>query len=767
MKKTIALATVALAAFLTVLTAQQAPPPGAPQPLIFPDGLMKYLPDSIKAKWDDIVSEAIAKGLPSEYLYTFLPDSIARQLPDSLEKFIPKDDMEKKYKRPFTAKDLMSLKRITDFRLSPDQGWLVITVKSPSIKANKFYTNLMALDVDNKRLTKVTTNARPDYNPRFAPKGFKLAFTSQRLKTPQIFIMDFPLGKPKPFTDEPYGADNPIWSPDGKYIAYTADVKIGESLKDRYPDYPKANVRIYDDLPVRHWSEWEDEKYSHLFIKPVSGGKSIDLTPGEPYDVPLKPFGGSEEICWSPDGKEIAYVGKKVKDYVYSTNSDIYVYNLKTKKTRNITKSNLGYDLDPLYSPNGKYLAYISQKRPGFESDKKRLMIYDLKKKKAVDISANFPQWVEEKVWAPDSKSIFFTAPDSGTIKIFRIAVEKTKVNGKTLKPGEWIVVADGPYNYYHLRMAGKRGRLYFGRESMNEPLDIYSMDLETGKIVRRTNINQYIMNQIAPVKTEKIWINSFDGAKVQCWVVYPPNFDPKKKYPLITYLQGGPQAMIGQRFHYRWNYKLMASHGYVMILPNRRGLPGFGQAWNDAISKDWGGKAMKDIMAATDYMFKKPYIDKNRSAAAGASAGGYAAFWLMGHHEGRYKAFVAHCGVFDLVSMYGATEELWFPNWEYGGPYWDPKAKENYEKNSPHNYVNKWDTPILIITGERDFRVPYTQSLEAFTAARGHNVEARLLVFPDETHFVSKPQDFLVWDAEFFGFVDKYCGEKAKKKKK
>jgi len=380
-------------------------------------------------------------------------------------------------------------------------------------------------------------------------------------------------------------------------------------------------------------------------------------------------------------------------------------------------------------------------------------------------LTKNFDGWVNEMIWHPDSKSLYFTSDNRGTVKIFRIAVEGIKHGGKNLSEGDYVVVADGWYNYGNGLDISKDGStLVFGRQSMVEPMDIFSMHSQGGEQKKLTHLYESIFNSILMPKIEEKWITCQDGASMHTWIVYPPKFDSTKTYPMITYCQGGPQSMIGQRFHYRWNYFLMASNGYVLVLPNRRGVPGFGQKWNDAISKDWAGKPMQDIMSATDIMLKKPFIDKKGSAAIGASAGGYAVFWLAGNHNGRYNAFLSHCGVFNLESMYGSTEELWFPDWEYGGPYWEEKNKEFYAKHSPHKYAQNWDTPILISTGEQDFRVPFTQSLEAFTVAQSKGIDSKLIVFPNENHFVAHPQEFIIWNTEFFEFLDKHCKHYDKK---
>lgn len=651
--------------------------------------------------------------------------------------------------RKFTAEDMYSVKRLSGANISPDGQWIVYQVSTPVVKDNKLYTDLYLMKIDGSEQKQITTDPASDRSAVWMPDSKSIVFVSSRGGNSQAYMMTVPDGTPKKLTDMENGVGNVQVSPDGKYISFTSDVKMFESIHDEYPEYPDAKVRKYTDLPIRHWDEWRDDKATHLFIQAIEGGEAKDIMPDSPYDTPLKPFGGSEEIAWSSDSKEIAYTCKKYEglEFVENTNSDVYVYNIESGETMNITEGMNGFDKHPLYSPDNKMIAFTSQERPGFESDKIRLMVFNREDKSIFEVSKNLDQWVEEFIWAPNNESLYFTATDSGRVTLFNSDLA-----------GNWSRVATGMYNYGgSLDITSDGKTIVVGRQSMTEPVDFYSINTDDGNISRLTNANEELMKDVYKSKIEERWITSKDGKKVHTWIVYPPNFDPNKKYPMITYLQGGPQAMIGQRFHFRWNYFLMASNDYVVMLPNRRGLPGFGQDWNDAISKDWGGMPMTDILACTDELAKEPFVDEDGLCAVGASAGGYAAYWLAGHHEGRFKAFIAHCGVFNVVSKYASTEELWFPNWEFGGPYWEEENMKNFKDNSPHYYVQNWDTPIMITVGEYDFRVPYTQSLEAFTAARAQGIPAELLVFPEETHFIAKPQEFIIWNSEFFKFLDKY----------
>ncbi len=665
-----------------------------------------------------------------------------------------KSDPSQSTKATFTAEALMSLKRLSNPQLSPDGKWLLFNQSTPNVANNKFTKDIYKVSTSGGVPVLLTSSSKSDIEACWSPDGMKIAFVSNRNGSYQIYTMNPDGSDIMQITNIDNGASNIQWAPNGKYISFTSDVKIDKTVHDKYPEYPKANMKIYTSLPLRHWDEWEDENYSHLFIVSSNGGAVTDIMPGQAFDTPLKPSGGAEQISWSSDSKEIAYTCKKLQglDFVQTTNSNIYIYNFETKQTKSIADNFNGYDLEPLYSPDGKYIAFISMEHNGFESDRRRLMLYDRKSSSITELSSKLDQWVGDKVWSPNAECLYFCAEDSGTVQIYKMII----------KDGSWEIITSGWYNHESGLSISKDGNyLVYGRESISDPVNYYKMDLNNKKITQITKINEDILSKYKKVQVAQRWVRSRDGKNIHCWVVYPPEFDLNKKYPMMSYLQGGPQSMLGQKFHFRWNYYIMASQGYVILLPNRRGVPGFGQEWNNAISKDWGGNPMNDIIDATDDLSNEKYIDEDGRCAAGASAGGYAAFWLAAHHNKRFKAFIAHCGVFNMESMYGATEELWFPNWENGGPYWNSENKEYYDKNSAHRFVDKWDTPILISTGERDFRVPYTQSLEAFTAAQVKGIPSEIIVFPEETHFISKPQEFIVWNAEFFKFLDKYCKHK------
>lgn len=654
-------------------------------------------------------------------------------------------------KENITVEALYSIHRISNFSISPSGEWIAYQTTTPSIEDNTMKHKLFLVSKSGDETLEIKTDDDPIDSPVWSADGKKLAYIQNKAGTYYIYSVYVPNGAPTKVATFNDPISNLQFSPNGEHFSFTKSVRVKKTFAAKYPDCAKANIRIYTEIPVRHWDHWLDGTYSHIFVMPINGPASFakDIMPNEPYDSPLVPFGGPNEISWSPDSKEILYTCKKYTgvDFARNTNSDIYIYKLEGGETTNLTEGFLGYDKNPAYSPDGKYIAFTSQLRAGFESDRIRLMVYNKAKKEFTELTQGFDQWIDEYIWTPDSKSIFATATCQGTMQIFKANIADKK----------FVQFSKGDYDYSGLSIDKAGKTLVFGVTSMAKPLDICSISTSGGDVRQITNINKDIMRKYAFCTFEERWIDTRDGKKVHCWVVFPPNFDKNKKYPLITYCQGGPQQMISQAFGYRWNMSLLTSRDYVLVAPNRRGCPGFGQDWIDAITGDWGGKPMQDILDATDAMRKESYIDSNKCVAIGASAGGFTTFWLAGNHNKRFKAFMSHCGVFDFTSMYGATEELFFPDWEYGGPYWEAKNKDFYLKNSPHNFADNWDTPIIISTGEYDFRVPYTQSLEAFTVAQVKKIPSELIVYPDETHFIAKSQEYIIWFNEVFDFFDKY----------
>lgn len=650
----------------------------------------------------------------------------------------------------FSPEDMLSLNRMSDANISPDGQWILYTLSTPNIDNASMETNIYAVKTDGSETIKVTKSKARDYHPRWIEGGKKIAFLSSRMGSPQIFTKEFPDGISQGLTTVVNGITSFKYSPDGTLIAYSSSAKTKQTIRDKYPDLRNTNVLQYESLPVRSWDKWEDDNRNHIFVMPANGGTGVDIMRDEDYDSPIEPFGGGEDYTWKTNSREIIYVSKKVDNPAFSTNTDLYVYSLESKETKNITSENLGYDKHPVVSPDGKYVAYTSQERPGFEADKVRLMLYEFATGERKELTKDLDQWVVQFAWANNSKTIYFSATEKGREPLFKVNIETSKIDK----------IAGGDYNYSSgLLVSNDDKTLYVGRTSMQESVNLFTYPSTStdSKMKLLTNVNPIFDAKVKNVKIEEKWVKTTDGKQMQVWVILPPDFDPNQKYPMITYCQGGPQGQISHYFSYRWNMFLMASQGFVVCAPNRRGMPGFGQEWNDQISRDWGGQAMKDILSATDAVAKEPYVDNNKLTCVGPSFGGYSVFWLAAHHEKRFKAFISHCGVFNLYSMYGSTEETFFPNWEQGGAYWDSKAKKDYEKFSPHNFVTKWDTPMLIIAGGKDFRVPYTQSLEAFTACQAQGIPSKLLFFPEENHWVLNLQNALVWQKEFFEWLKKH----------
>jgi dipeptidyl aminopeptidase/acylaminoacyl peptidase len=543
-------------------------------------------------------------------------------------------------------------------------------------------------------------------------------------------------------------------SPDGKYLLSNKEVKLEKILgKDLYPELEKSNVQVYNGLDYRHWDTWNDGNHNHVFYADANGNDksvAIDIMKGEPYDSPQKPFGGDEDFTWSPDGKSIIYVCKKKSGTAYatSTNTDLYEYNLENKTTKNLTESNLGYDTNPLFSPNGD-LTWLQMKRDGYEADKNDIIVRF--KGMDMNLTANWDGTVDGFKWSSDSKKIYFTAAVDGTKQLFEV-----NFPGLTRKAVMVRQITTGTFDVNDL--VGFTGdKITVTRTDMNHSKEIYSYDLKKNAWLKLTEVNDKAYAKLSLPTYEKRYVTTTDGKKMLVWVILPPNFDKTKKYPTLLYCQGGPQSALTQSYSFRWNFSLMASQGYVIVAPNRRGMPGHGVAWNEQISKDWGGQVMDDYLSAIDDVSKESYVDKSRLGAIGASYGGYSVFYLAGIHNKRFKTFISHCGVFNLQSMYGTTEEVFFTDWDSGGPYWEKDnsvAQKTYTQFNPINLVSKWDTPILIIQGGKDYRVPIGQGQEAFQAAQLRGIKSRFMLFPEENHWVLKPQNALVWQREFFGWL-------------
>lgn len=540
-------------------------------------------------------------------------------------------------------------------------------------------------------------------------------------------------------------------SPDGKFILSSEEVKVEKVLgKDYYSELEKSNVQIYNGLDYRHWDKWNDGTFNHVFYaENKEKAKTIDIMPNEPYDSPQKPFGGDEDYIWSPDGKSIVYVCKKLAgtQYAISTNTDLYEYNIETKKTKNLTEANKGYDTNPQFSPNGN-LTWLQMKRDGYEADKNDIIVrYN---GMDINLTANWDGSVDSFKWSADGKKVYFIAAIDGTKQLFEVNFPGTAKNAIAVNQ-----ITNGDFDVNGL--AGFSGdNVIVTRTDMNHAAEIYSYNLKTKAWLQITKTNEDIYAKLSLPKFEKRYVATTDNKKMLVWVILPPNFDKNKKYPTLLYCQGGPQSPLTQFYSFRWNFSLMASQGYIVVAPNRRGMYGHGQAWNEQISGDWGGQVIDDYLSAIDDVAKENYVDKNRLGCVGASYGGYSAFMLAGIHNNRFKTFIAHDGVFNLVSMYGTTEEVFFDNWEHGGAYWEENriAQKTYTAYNPITYIKNWNTPILIIQGGLDFRVPIGQGQEAFQAAQLRGIKSRFLYFPEENHWVLKPQNAIVWQREFYKWL-------------
>ncbi|NJY62646.1 S9 family peptidase [Salinimicrobium sp. CDJ15-81-2] len=536
-------------------------------------------------------------------------------------------------------------------------------------------------------------------------------------------------------------------SASGKWKIVPKEVEvIPVTGEDFYPELEKSEVYIYDNLNYRHWDKWEDGHYSHLFLKDISTGEEIDIMEEEPHDTPLQPFGGPEDYIWNNDGNKVYYVSKKLhgSEYAVSTNTDIYVYDLATKTTSNFTEDNTGYDTQPAFSKTG-ILAWLQMDEPGYEADKNDIII--LRDGKKINLTETWDGTVDGFRWSNDAKTIFFTAPVLGTKQLFSIdPFKKGAPQTKQITEGQFDITG----------MVGQSGNtMVVTRTDMNHAAEIYTVDLKSGKMNQLTHINDDFYNSTELSKVEKRMIPTTDGKEMLTWVIYPPDFDPAKKYPTLLYLQGGPQSPLSQFYSFRWNFQLMAANGYIVVAPNRRGMPGHGVEWNEQISGDWGGQNIQDYLSAIDAVSEEPFVDKERIGAVGASYGGYSVFFLAGMHNNRFKTFIAHDGIFNTRSMYGTTEELFFVNKDLGGPYWQNPTPKAYTEFNPINFVDKWNTPIMIVQGGMDFRVPIGQGLEAFQAAQLRGIKSKLLYFPSENHWILTAQNSIVWQREFFKWLE------------
>lgn len=606
---------------------------------------------------------------------------------------------------------LWKLGRVGGIGISKDRQYVVYAVKRPDIKENTIRTKYYLIPVSG--------------------------------------------GQPQEVEDADTLLANEKVSPDGRSIITSEEILVKNlQATDIYPDLPKSNAYIFDSLNYRHWDTWEDGRFGHVFLSPYENGKpgpGKDLMPGEPYDCPLKPSGGGEDFVWRPDGKAILYVCKKKygTDYAVSTNTDLYEYNLETGATRNLTEGNKGYDVAPAYNTKGA-LAWLQMKRDGYESDKQDLVV--MQGDKTYNLTAtNDLIHVEGFKWAEDDKTIFFWAPVKGTLQLFSTVFTGSETSKPVIKQ-----LTQGDFDINNI--IGQKGdTLIVSRTDMNHAAELYAFNLSTKQLSQLTHVNDGVYKTLSLCTIKRKTVATTDGKKMLVWVIYPPEFDSTKQYPALLYCQGGPQSPLTQFYSFRWNMQLMASQGYIVVAPCRRGMPGFGTKWNEDVSKDWGGQVLKDYLSAIDAVAKEPWVNKHKLGCVGASFGGFSAFALEGVHQKRFKTFIAHDGIFDFKSMYGTTDEMFFENWEKGGAYWekDNAVAQRAFAQSPSNMVDKWDAPIMIVQGGKDYRVSIEQGQQAFQAAQIRGIKSKFLYLPEENHWVLSPQNALVWQREFYKWLE------------
>ena len=664
---------------------------------------------------------------------------------------------EEKAEGKFTPEIMWKMSRIGQQVLSEDGSKLIYTLTQYNLAENRGITRLWLRDMATAEECAITDYNSTNTAPQWLSEN-RIAFMSNRTGSMQAWAMDIDGQNLTQLTDIEGGIEG--FGIAGDHAFYVQRVKVAP-LKgsDKYADMDKSKVRLYDDLMVRHWDYWDDGSYLHIFAADYKDGKIVDgvdiIGADKAYDAPLAPYFDTAEIRLSPDGSMLAYTCKPLTgvDYALSTDSDIFLYDFATKATRNLSKEAaaqgdekfVGYDKYPVFSPDGTKVAFRSQRRPGNEADQQRLWVFDLATNECTYITRGQDYCVTEVAW-DGNEAIYFVLPWRGTHQVAHIDLA-----------GNMKHITKGNHDINTFTFAG--GKIVANMNTISKAVELYDVNLESGELTQLTDVNREVYDNIKFGEVQERWITTTDGKKMLTWVILPPDFDPTKKYPTLLYCQGGPQSTVSQFWSYRWNFQLMAAEGYVIVAPNRRGCPSFGQEWTDQISGDYSGQNIRDYLAAIDEVSKEPWVDTDHRGCVGASYGGYSTYYLAGVHEGRFKAFIAHCGIFNFESMYGHTEELFFVTNDYGGAYWESDnatAMRSYA-NSPHKKVANWDSPIMIITGEKDYRIPYSQSLEAFTAARVQGLDARLVSFENEAHQVFQPQNSVVWNREFFGWLNKY----------
>ena len=650
-----------------------------------------------------------------------------------------------------TPEALWAMGRIGGMNVSPDGKRVVYTVAYYSVPENKSNREVFVMNADGSDNKQITKTGFAENEAVWIKGGTKIAFLCNESGSSQLWEMNPDGTDRKRLSDYDKDIEGFAFSPDEKKVLFISQVKTVNSTADKYPDLDKATGVIITDLMYKHWDEWVTT-VPHPFVADFDGesiSNPVDVMEGELFESPMKPFGGIEQLAWNTTSDKIAYTSRKKtgKEYAISTNSDIYVYDLNTKQTTNITEENKGYDTNPTYSPDGKSIAWLSMERDGYEADQNRLMVMNLETGEKTFVSKDFDSNVDSYCWSADCERIYFTGVWHGESQVYQIDL----ANGNKITP-----LTEGMYDYASVALLGDK--LIAQRHSMSMGDEIYSIDL-TGDhtVTQLTFENKHIYDQLTMGKVEERWMKTTDGKQMLTWVIYPPQFDPNKKYPTLLFCEGGPQSPVSQFWSYRWNFQIMAANDYIIVAPNRRGLPGFGLEWNEAVSGDYGGQCMKDYFTAIDEVAKEPYVNKDRLGCVGASFGGFSVYWLAGHHDKRFKAFIAHDGIFNMEMQYLETEEMWFANWDMGGAYWEKQnaTAQRTFANSPHKFVDKWDTPILCIHGEKDYRSLANQGMAAFNAAVLRGVPAELLIYPDENHWVLKPQNGVLWQRTFFEWLD------------
>lgn len=646
---------------------------------------------------------------------------------------------------------MWAMGRVSGIQVSPDGKDVLYGVQYYSIPLNKGNRDLYVVPLEggeNRRLTRTTFN---ESEAVWSGDGKEIYFLSSESGSNQIWKMKSNGKKRVQISNYEGGIEAFALSPDGLKVLFVSQVQYGKRVKDIYPDLPLASGKVIDDLMYKHWDEWV-ETIPHPFVADLDkGGISNikDILEGEPFESPMKPWGGIEQLAWSPDGKSIAYTCRKKTglEYAVSTNSDIYLYDLQSGTHKNLTEGMMGYDQNPVFSPDGKFIAFESMARDGYESDMNRLFLHELATGNNRFLSEKLDGDVSNIVWSAKGDELFFLSSQQAVIQLYKI----------DFASGEYKQLTDGQFDLDNLALAGDY--LVSMKHSMTRPNEVYKINPADGSMLALTDENKEIFAQLKQANVEKRMIKTTDNKEMLTWVVYPPDFDSTKVYPAILYCSGGPQGNIGQFWSYRWNLQLMASQGYIVVAPNRRGASGLGQEWKEQISGDYTGQNMKDYLSAIDELAAEPYVDENKLGCVGASYGGYSVYWLAGNHNKRFKAFISHSGIFNLEAQYLETEELWFINFDVGGPYWDTKnarAQMAYA-GSPHKFADKWDTPILCIHGEKDYRILASQGMQAFNAAKIRGIEAELLVFPDENHWIIRPQNSILWQRRYFGWLERF----------